>query len=223
MDGLTDGVHLLDCREGLAALPDESVDLILTDPPYGVKYKGIANDDTAEFFLEMIPEFYRILKPKSFFIFFYSIQHMVKLFHRFPPFEYFWTCVVLTPINRGHTVVGFPSYQFMPIFKKGDAKIRQKYRDVFEVNNTRLIEPEEGYIPHPTVKHKGVITKLLEMFSDPGNLVLDPFAGSGTTGVGCRLTGRRFLGFEINPAYHQVAVQRIAGVTEISGQERLQF
>lgn len=65
--------------------------------------------------------------------------------------------------------------------------------------------------PHPTTKPQPLMRELVSLFSDPGELVLDPFAGSGSTGVACRMLGRRFLGFELDAAYHAIATRRLAG------------
>jgi site-specific DNA-methyltransferase (adenine-specific) len=62
---------------------------------------------------------------------------------------------------------------------------------------------------HPTPKPLSVLMDMVRRFTDPGDVVLDPFAGSGTTGVACLLTGRRFIGVEIDPRYHAIAVQRL--------------
>jgi site-specific DNA-methyltransferase (adenine-specific)/modification methylase len=62
---------------------------------------------------------------------------------------------------------------------------------------------------HPTQKPVEVMRWCVELASRPGELVLDPYMGSGTTGVACALTGRRFLGVEIDPVYFEVACERI--------------
>jgi len=64
---------------------------------------------------------------------------------------------------------------------------------------------------HTTQKPLELMRALVADFTDPGDLVLDPFAGSGTTGVACRMLGRRFIGWEQNPDYAEIARRRIAG------------
>lgn len=64
---------------------------------------------------------------------------------------------------------------------------------------------------HPTVKPLALMLELVDLFSEPGELVLDPYAGSGSTGVACRQLGRRFLGFEIDAQYAEVAARRLRG------------
>jgi site-specific DNA-methyltransferase (adenine-specific) len=63
---------------------------------------------------------------------------------------------------------------------------------------------------HPTQKPLDLMLELVRLFSDPDELVLDPFAGSGTTAVACLRSGRRFIGSEIDPRYHALALERIA-------------
>jgi len=64
---------------------------------------------------------------------------------------------------------------------------------------------------HPCPKPLGLMRALVEDFSEPGELVLDPFAGSGSTGAACRALGRRFLGWELNPEFHAIAARRLRG------------
>jgi site-specific DNA-methyltransferase (adenine-specific) len=64
---------------------------------------------------------------------------------------------------------------------------------------------------HTTQKPLGLMRELVELFTEPGELVLDPFAGSGTTGVACKILGRRFLGFDESPTWAALAQRRIDG------------
>jgi DNA modification methylase len=64
---------------------------------------------------------------------------------------------------------------------------------------------------HTTQKPLALMESLVADFSDPGELILDPFAGSGTTGVACRQLGRRFIGWELNAEYHAIATRRLNG------------
>jgi DNA modification methylase len=71
---------------------------------------------------------------------------------------------------------------------------------------------------HPTQKPVGVMRWIVENYTSPGDFILDPFCGSGTTGVACIELGRRFVGIEINPEYAEIARTRI---DRASRQERL--
>jgi site-specific DNA-methyltransferase (adenine-specific) len=64
---------------------------------------------------------------------------------------------------------------------------------------------------HPTQKPLNLMLDLVTDFTDPGDLICDPFAGSGTTGVACLRLGRRFIGWEKDPAYFEIACRRLRG------------
>lgn len=76
-------------------------------------------------------------------------------------------------------------------------------------SNTRTNGTQE--LPHPTTKPLALMRSLVTDFSEPGDLVLDPFAGSGSTGVACNQLGRRFIGWELNAEYHAIATRRLNG------------
>jgi site-specific DNA-methyltransferase (adenine-specific) len=63
---------------------------------------------------------------------------------------------------------------------------------------------------HPTQKPIDLCAYLIETYSKPGDTILDPFMGSGTTGVACVMTNRNFIGIEIDPGYYEIAKKRIA-------------
>ena len=71
-----------------------------------------------------------------------------------------------------------------------------------------------GKTAHPTQKPLALMRDLLRDFSNPGELVCDPFAGSGTTAVACKELGRRFLGWEISDVYHALACARVLRAVE---------
>jgi hypothetical protein len=71
---------------------------------------------------------------------------------------------------------------------------------------------------HPTQKPRLLMAELVELFSQPGEVIADPFMGSGTTGVAAINAGRAFVGIERNPAYFDIACRRIA---QAHGQQQL--
>jgi site-specific DNA-methyltransferase (adenine-specific) len=64
---------------------------------------------------------------------------------------------------------------------------------------------------HPTAKPLPLMRDLVELVSNPGELVCDPYAGSGTTGVACKMLGRRFVGWEVDQEHYRTALRRLAG------------
>lgn len=80
-------------------------------------------------------------------------------------------------------------------------------RGVFVYNcGSQIRKPDED---HPTPKPIGLMLELVELFTDHGETILDPFAGSGTTGVACLRLGRRFIGIEREPKYFELACERL--------------
>ncbi|MEO1188982.1 MAG: DNA methyltransferase, partial [Pseudomonadota bacterium] len=71
-----------------------------------------------------------------------------------------------------------------------------------------------GNKDHPTQKSVGIIEPLIESFSKPGDLVLDPFLGSGTAAIAAALKGREYIGIELEPSYCELARQRLARLHE---------
>ena len=71
------------------------------------------------------------------------------------------------------------------------------------------VQPTDSPL-HPAQKPLALLTYLIEKATQPEDTVLDPFMGSGTTGVACVQTGRRFIGIEIDPKYYEIAQRRIA-------------
>ena len=71
--------------------------------------------------------------------------------------------------------------------------------------------PGGSKAPHPTTKPLPLMRQIVEDFTRPGDLVLDPFAGSGTTGIACNQLGRNFVGWERDANYHAIATRRLRG------------
>ncbi len=73
---------------------------------------------------------------------------------------------------------------------------------------------EKDYRQHPTQKPLSVMRWILENYSQDNQTILDPFMGSGTTGVACKELGRNFIGIEIEPKYFEIAKRRIQNTME---------
>ena len=72
-----------------------------------------------------------------------------------------------------------------------------------------MVEPDEGFINHPTPKPKTFIKELLALFSKENDTILDPFIGSGSTAVACKQLKRNYIGFEISKDYCELAKERL--------------
>lgn len=201
-----------DCTQVLQSLPGESVDFVLTDPPYFVRYKDrsgrtIQNDDNPASVLGAFNDLYRILKPDSFCICFYGWNRINDFFRA-------WTDAGFKPV--GHIVWG-KNYTSSTRFlnnRHEQAYLLAKGRPACPAQPLDDVREWEysGNTVHPTEKAVSVLKPLIETFSFAGDVVLDPFAGSGSTLVAAAMTGRKYLGIELEEKYCEHARRRLAGV-----------
>lgn len=205
-----------DALELIKLIPDESVDLVFTDPPYGLGKEEIPGDESLEIFRKIAKESYRVLKKDAFFITFSSTKLLPEMF-KDNPFSYFWQFILYYPHSRVHSPIGLAKYTACLVFKKGNPKVLSTYFDVI----TSKPDPEERAVNHPALKQKHFIRALLAMFSKEGDLILDPFIGSGSTAIACLQLGRKFIGFEIDKNYYEMAQKRLAKFLKNSSQALL--
>lgn len=199
-----------DCFQLLPTLPKESVDLVVTDPPFLVKYKTLEgrraypNDDSPWWLKPVFGELFRVLKPNTFCVSFYGWAKA----------DYFlqaWRTAGFHPV--GHLIwtkryvsrVGFTRacHEAAYLLIKGDPKKPTcPPKDVFRWEWA-------GNDLHPAQKPVMVMKPLIQSFSKRGDIVLDPFAGSGTTGVAARECGRQFILIEKVWNYYRAAEKRL--------------
>ncbi len=223
-----DGITLYHCRaeELLAEIDDATLDAIITDPPYGISGRqdevAITVDGHAPFKRqfgewdnEWSPRFLleqanRLLRPGGALIAFMA--------HEWIP-EY-----LQTPLDQkklGVWVKTNPAPRVRPGYQHGTefwcwqvkAGRAPTWNGGFTQNNA-IVTPNaramEGQLVHPTQKPIAIIKGFVDRHSNPGDMVCDPFLGSGTTARACKDLGRRFVGCDINEAYLEIAVKRLA-------------
>jgi len=198
-----------DCLAVLPMLPSASVDAVITDPPYLGRYKDrtgrtLANDDKPSAVVGVYAELYRVLKPNSFCVTFYGYPKLDAFVHA-------WTEAGFDTV--GHIIWTKPyasSSRFVRVTHEA-AYILAKGRPQKPARLLDDVQPWEytGNVSHPTEKAISVIKPLVETFSPPGGL--DPFAGSGSTLVAAALSGRRYVGIELEKKYVQLARRGLAG------------
>lgn len=203
-----------DCLEILPTLPGECVDAVITDPPYLGRYKDrsgrtLANDDNPEVVGGVYAELYRVLRPNSFCVTFYGYPKLDAFVHA-------WTEAGFYTV--GHIVWTKPyasSARFVRVTHES-AYILAKGRPPKPPRLLDDVQPWEytGNVAHPTEKAISVIKPLVETFSPLGGIVLDPFSGSGSTAVAAALSGRLYVGIELEQKYCRVARRRLAGVEQ---------
>jgi DNA modification methylase len=199
-------------------IPNKSIDLVLTDPPYNASNSNIGFKDG-----------YKTIN-----------EEWDKNFNPCPFLE---TC--FNKIKNGGSVIVFCSYHLLGIYLNYKAKIQQiihwehisampaiakVYTPVVEYMvwystprycfnkkeaHTNILRVRKGHQVdgakyHPSQKPSNIMGALLRVHSNKNDLILDPFMGSGTTGVACKELGRGFIGIEINKDYYDIAKKRIA-------------
>lgn len=207
-------IILGDALEIIKKVPEKTVDIILTDPPYGIRKEGIKNSASLETFYKILPECYRVLKDNSFFITFFSTKRVPEIFVN-NPFDYFWQFVLYCPLSSVRSPIGFTKFMSCFIFKKGNPKIIRWNKDIFVDSPSKMVEPDEGYIDHPSPKPKLFIKEIVKMFSKENDIVLDPFMGSGSTAMACRHSKRNFIGFEIEEKYCDITKKRLDSIKDL--------
>ncbi len=216
----------LDPATGLASLADDSVDHIITDPPYSKEthertwsaktigrptvYEGI---DFAHLTEDQAYEIAKLAARKSrrWFLAFTDMEGIALWRDAILSvgLDYVRTCLWVKP-DATPQFTGDRPASGAEAFVLAHRKGRKKWngggkRNVY--THTR----QHGGAAHPTTKPVSLMLELVEDFTNPGETILDPFAGSGSTGVACNQLGRNFLGWELSPEYHAIATRRLNG------------
>ena len=208
-----------DCLEGMKRIPDGSVDLIVTDPPYLINYsrhvKGhrfenkILNDNNPELISKYIKECYRILKNNSA-MYMFASHKTVDFFKQELEGTGFnvKNMIIWDKQRQGmgdtSTVFGF-QYELIFFVSKGQPKIRGKrLSDIWSF--PRVVGRNQV---HQNQKPIELIERCVTKHSNEGDVVFDGFSGSGTTAIACLNTNRHFIGFELDKEYFDIANERI--------------
>ena len=185
----------------MKTLPADSVDAVVTDPPYGVNK---ASWDGAIPPAELWQEVARILRPNGSLLVFGGLKYMPEVMKSIGnSLKYEWVIAWYKTNAMQFGKTGFSVLDLVLWYSKGGAKFENKMRDVIEYP----IIPSENDNGHPTPKPEKIMTRLVNAVS--GQVIFDPFMGSGTTGVASVKLGRDFIGCEISPEYFAIAESRL--------------
>ena len=218
-----------DCYEMIRNIPDNSIDCIYVDIPYlfadggsstsplSQRIKKLKQDDlkgiTNGINYLILNEFIRILKKINCFIwcskdqifdimsFFKNNNCMYEILT--------WNKANPTPMTNN---VFLPDVEYCLYFRETGVKLN----DGYELKSKWYISPinkhDKDLYKHPTIKPLELVKRHILHTTQPNDIVLDCFCGSGTTCVAAKETGRRFIGMEINPKYYKIAVDRLNGI-----------
>jgi site-specific DNA-methyltransferase (adenine-specific) len=203
-------LRLGDCLEIMKDMPDKSVDLVLTDPPYGIGYEYLTYKDTKENLIELIkgfvPEVLRIAKRTAIFS---GVQNISL----YPQSD--WVMSYSWDTTATYGKMGYNQWQ--PILFYGqDIKGFGSVNGILKSDSIKLSGGASiGFLSkcpkgkHPCPKPEKIIKKMVARLSNNNESILDPFMGSGTTGVAAKELGRNFIGIEISSDYYNIAEKRI--------------
>lgn len=214
-----EGIDLIhgDCLEHMKRMPDNSVDMVLTDPPYGMnlspqrksgKFHGVkvANDDTLLWSDSFFKELFRVTKNNTgSFIFcnHFCISEFISSAKR-AGFEI--KNIIIW--DKGHFGMGGnwrPVHEMILLLTKGRFVCKSKnLRNIIQykkVHHSKAV--------HPTQKPVELLEHLIVEPDYNPKVILDPFMGSGSTGVACVNTNRKFIGIELEESYFNIAKERI--------------
>lgn len=222
-----------DCLEVMKGIPDGSVDLILTDPPYNISRdscflrgknpakKGdvfLIKHDFGEWDRKpldlniLFNEFNRILKRGGTLLIFYDIWKLQDLKTAAENFKFkqprvcCWVKNNPVPLNSDKNYLSNACEYFVTFVKLGKGVFNSKYDNgLYKYPICHGKERTE----HPTQKPLTLISELLLKHSNKNDVILDMFMGSGTTGVACKNLNRKFCGIELDETYFKIAKERI--------------
>ena len=191
-------LRLGDCLEVMKTLPDGCVDAVITDPPYGVGVKYTSYDDTrdnlAKLVLAFMPDALRLARTVL-----VTCGNGNQHLYPVPT----WTLCWHIPAGCGYNKYGFTTWQPILAYGKPYRPGGKAYPDSISMS------PRAEDSEHPCNKPIVLMKTIIERYVPPNATVLDPFMGSGTTGVACVQTGRNFIGIEISEQYFRIAKRRI--------------
>ncbi len=246
-----DKILLGDCYELIKQVPDKSVDLIVTDPPYkivaggsggcfGVEhrsyhsdYKHLGTEDHADsdidlgnrgnknctcvgFDLSLLDEFIRVMKHINIYLWCNKEQIYDYLDFFTKKNDCLFDIITWHKSNPIPTCSNkyLSDTEYCMFFKGKGVRVMGSYATLSKYYVTESNKEDKDLYGHPTIKPQPIMENLIVNSSNEGDLVLDPFSGSGTTCAAAKKLGRHYLGFEIDEGYWKASVDRLNGITK---------
>ena len=217
-----------DCIEQMKLMENNSVDCIITDPPYKTTARGNAGNSGGMLQKDINKKGlvfnYNNILPKDYARFLfnrlkdgghcYIMTNHINLIDMLNQFIYVGFHFIKSLIwNKGNKIMGqyyMSQFEYILFFRKGFGKKINNCgtSDLINISNKKT-KGKDGKNIHDTEKPIELMELLIENSSLEGDVVLDPFMGSGTTGIACAKLNRKFIGIEIDEKYFEIAKQRI--------------
>lgn len=217
-----------DCLELIKEIPDKSIDLIVTDPPYRTTSRGNAGNSGGMLQKEInkkgkvfdynnincnlyAKEFYRILKDDSHCYIMTNHVNLIEMLNVFTGCGFHFIKSLIW--DKGNKIMGqyyMSQFEYILFFRKEKGKKINNCgtSDILSILNKKT-KSKEGINLHDTEKPIELMRILIENSSMQKELVLDPFMGIGSTGIACKQINRNFIGIEIDEKYFKIAKERI--------------
>ena len=243
----TNEVYLGDANVLIKDIPDKSINIIYTDIPYLYQMGGGGSSDVAlrirknadrleqagidcGIDYNIFYDFARVMKKINLFIWCskmqildilnwwtdYAENHDIKLF-----FEILvWCKTNPTPATNN---TWLPDVEYCLYFRESGIKLNDGYEHKHKYFISGLNVLDKNDYEHPTIKPLECCMKHIEHVCQPGDVVLDPYAGSGTSLYAAKMLGLNYIGFEINPEYHKIASDRLSGFNQKGEMDLLGF
>ncbi|CUT02433.1 DNA-methyltransferase [Candidatus Chrysopegis kryptomonas] len=225
-----DNIYCGDSLILMKDIPSDSIDLIITDPPFAIDFKAkrnnynrdservlegyneIPKEKYYEFSLAWISQAYRILKPTGSMFVFSGWTNLKDILNAIDEAKFITINHIIWKYQFGvFTQRKFVTSHYHILFVVKDEKsykfnkIEHYPEDVWIINR----EYWTGKIKTPTKLPTAIVKKIILYASDEGDLVFDPFLGSGQVAVVAKALNRHYLGFEIVPEYYEFALKRL--------------
>lgn len=223
-----------DCMNIMKTLEDNSVDLVVTDPPYKVTSRGSAGNSGGMLqkkqnkkglvfkhnniaISDFLPELYRILKDKSHCYIMCNHKNLYPFLEEINNFKgkdggkfNFIKSLIWVKDNKIMGQYYMSQFEYILFLRKNGAKKINNCgtSDVIHIANKKL-KGADGKNLHDTEKPVELMQLLIENSSNENDIVVDPFMGIGSTGVACKNTNRKFIGIELDEEYFNIASKRI--------------
>ena len=220
----TDVIFNEDCLEGMKRIPDKSIDLVVMDPPYLMtcgqgggafgrdkrEYHSEIDPLTDNFNLKVLDELVRIMKKINIYI--WCSKDQLRQY-----IDFFEDLGCKTELLCWHKTNPVPTCnnkylsdtEYLLFFREKGVKIYGSYETKKKYYVTPTNKADKDKYKHPTIKPLDIIQNLIINSSNEGDVVFDPFLGSGTTAVAAVNTNRHYIGFELYEKYFNIACQRL--------------
>ena len=223
-------IYCEDFVETYNRLEKETIDCIITDPPYGIQFEGNDWDSNLDFLEVFFEESHRVLKPTGTLIMFTGWSSFVEVLSKSEPFNLRNIICYDRIKGRGAKKNFVSTREEILFFSKSDtytfhvlqSTIKKKTGGMGQKNGKEcrtlsnvwsdispIVPWSKERVKHPTQKPLQLMERIVDVFTNEGDTVLDPFMGSGSTGVATINRNRNFIGCEKNTEYFDIAKERI--------------